>query len=104
MTEEKSVNTKIHEIDAYVPEIMTPSFGPNSGKLDISILKSFFLINSRWYSTGSETSTLPVEQSLGREPALASRFEVNHLKEKYKPQNKSYRTNIFIDYSTVVGR
>ena len=32
MTEEKSVNTKIHEIDAYVPEIMTPSFGPNSGK------------------------------------------------------------------------
>jgi len=47
MTEEKSVNTKIHEIDAYVPEIMTPSFGPNSGKLDISILKSFFLINSR---------------------------------------------------------
>ena len=33
MTEEKSVNTKIHEIDAYVPEIMTPSFGPNSGKL-----------------------------------------------------------------------
>ena len=32
MTEEKSVNTKIHEIDAYEPEIMTPSFGPNSGK------------------------------------------------------------------------
>ena len=41
MTEEKSVNTKIHEIDAYVPEIMTPSFGPNSGNFQLNCLGMF---------------------------------------------------------------
>ena len=39
----------------------------------------------------------------GISPSLGgSRFKVNMLKEKYKNKNKG-TTNIYIDYSTVVG-
>ena len=63
-----------------------------------------FTDNANISVTGSDTSTIPaIEQNYLRDPALASRFDVNLRKERHRNQNRSYRTNIFIDYSTVVG-
>ena len=67
-------------------------------------IKIKFTDNANISVTGSDTSTIPaIEQNYLREPALASRFDVNLRKERHRNQNRSYRTNIFIDYSTVVG-
>ena len=90
-------------MDLYSAQLGLAQFFQNALWKDLQI-KIKFTDNANISVTGSDTSTIPaIEQNYLREPALASRFDVNLRKERHRNQNRSYRTNIFIDYSTVVG-